>query len=770
MMREREAKNMALSAAAVALMDASSIVWIGAETWTSGQTEVAFTDWNYPRFYMVVIPPTVAGPPLGGVRVIADHEWLQPIASGSYGEVWLARSAVGTLRAVKLVRRDHFERAEEFEREFKGLQRFEPVSRGHEGLVDILQIGRPEDAGWFYYVMELADSCEGKKVEGGSSLPNHPPLPFLPSDLATYSPRTLRAHLRARGALPADDVIALGRSLTSALAYLHRRGLVHRDIKPSNILFVGGVPKLADAGLVAAMDDARSMVGTAGYIAPEGQGRPQSDLYALGKVLYEAAFGKDRQDFPQLPSDLATRHDHARLLEINAVIAAACAHNPKQRYASAAALLADLDLLGAGGSVKRRRTRIRAVWACSAGLLALGLGTALWFGAGRVGRRVASDSAESLGTTNLQARRLYLQGTHLSGKGPLRGMTNSGRQYFLEAVGMDPNFARAYAAIAQSYVGGQDRADLTLLYANAEQALRLDSNSWLAMSALAHAAAIQEWNLPKAESLLRRSIQLAPPEERATGFLARVLSWREKTDEALLLARLTVEQRPTGYWPLVNVGLTYRDARLYTESIEVFHQVTALYPEVAAAWMHLGGVHERAGQIAKAAACYQQWRRLEGDSEGRLAELSRQCDEVGLSAYWIQDCAWARQLKADYFPALVPAEICVGAGRMDEALDWCERAVKDRWNVGTLRTDPFYDPIRGHPRFIAVLTRLAELEATAQQSMAATPGVAPTQTRPKRVATGPGRFRDERTDSGRRTRSGIPHPPETPCPPATSRR
>jgi hypothetical protein len=572
---------------------------------------------------MVVVPPTVAGPPLGGVRVIADHEWLQPIASGSYGEVWLARSTVGTLRAVKLVRRDHFERAEDFEREFKGLQRFEPVSRGHEGLVDILQIGRPQDAGWFYYVMELADSCERKKEENGSlrfaaepPTASGSPLSHLPSDLATYSPRTLRAHLGACGALPADDVIALGGSLTSALAYLHGRGLVHRDIKPSNILFVGGVPKLADAGLVAAMDDARSMVGTAGYIAPEGPGSPRADLYALGKVLYEAAFGKDRQDFPQLPSDLATRPDHARLLELNAVIAAACAHDPKQRYASAAALLADLELLSAGGSVKRRRIRIRTVWACCAGLLALGLGMALWYGAGRVGRRVASDSAESLGTTNLEARRLFLQGTHLSGKGPLRGMTNSGRQYFLQAVGRDPNFARAYAAIAQSYVGGQDRADLTLLYANAEQALRLDSNSWLAMSALAHAAALQEWNLPKAESLLRRSIQLAPPEERATGFLARVLSWREKPGEALQLARLTVEQRPTGYWPLVNVGLTLRDARLYPESIEVFHRVTALYPEVASAWMHLGGVHERAGQIAKAAACYQQWRRLEGDSEG----------------------------------------------------------------------------------------------------------------------------------------------------------
>jgi len=130
-----------------------------------------------------------------------------------------------------------------------------------------------------------------------------------------YVPRTLRAELKSRGALPADEVIALGLKLSSALAHLHAYGLVHRDVKPSNILFIGGEPKLADAGLVAAVDDARSLVGTAGYITPEGPGTPQADLYALGKVIYEAAFGKDRQEFPALPADVASRSDHARLLE-----------------------------------------------------------------------------------------------------------------------------------------------------------------------------------------------------------------------------------------------------------------------------------------------------------------------------------------------------------------------------------------------------------------------------------------------------------------------
>ncbi len=86
---------------------------------------------------MEALPKNVSAAPPS----IPDHELLRSIASGAYGEVWLARNAVGMLRAVKVVRRDRHASAESFEREFKGLQKFEPVSRSHDGLVDILTLG-----------------------------------------------------------------------------------------------------------------------------------------------------------------------------------------------------------------------------------------------------------------------------------------------------------------------------------------------------------------------------------------------------------------------------------------------------------------------------------------------------------------------------------------------------------------------------------------------------------------------------------------------------
>jgi WD40 repeat protein len=303
--------------------------------------------------------------------VVPDHELLRRIGGGSYGDVWLSRSVVGTWRAVKVVFRDRFLDSRPYEREFKGIQKFEPLSRSNEGFVDILQIGRNDAQGYFYYVMELAD--DAAPIPGGtSSASPHPPPrsdPELsgtrvtrPSEAGasavnpnTYVPKTLAKALLQRGRLPVNECLELGITLNLALAHLHNAGLIHRDIKPSNLIFVGGVPKLADIGLVIEFAEARSYVGTEGFIPPEGPNSPQADLYSLGKVLYEAGMGKDRKDFPEPLTQLVEAPDAPELLEFNAILLKACAANVKDRYQSAEEMNADLALLQSGGSVRRQR-------------------------------------------------------------------------------------------------------------------------------------------------------------------------------------------------------------------------------------------------------------------------------------------------------------------------------------------------------------------------------------------------------------------------------
>src|SRR5436190_5604657 len=312
---------------------------------------------------------------------IPDHEIIAFIGRGSYGEVWLARSVIGALHAVKVVWRCRFASERPYEREFNGIVQFEPISRSHPGVVNVLHVGRDDAAGCFFYVMELADDA-GQRSDGvmesrsngqnlASQYSNTPPFQHSSS----YSPRTLGSDLKARTWLPVTDAVSLGVQLAGALGHLHRHGLVHRDVKPSNVIFVHGQPKLADIGLVTGVHEERSFVGTEGFIPPEGPGSERADLFALGRLLYEAATGKNRCDFPGLPDDLDRwpKSERERLIELNEVLARACAPEAKDRHSNAAELAGDLNLILAGRSVRRayqvERQLRRATWVTVAALV-----------------------------------------------------------------------------------------------------------------------------------------------------------------------------------------------------------------------------------------------------------------------------------------------------------------------------------------------------------------------------------------------------------------
>ncbi len=296
-----------------------------------------------------------AAPLPRAIPQVPDHQLLRRIGEGSYGEVWLARNVMGAYRAVKVVYRASFASDRPYAREFSGIEKFEPISRSHDGLVDILQVGRNDPAGYFYYVMELADDAHFGPVPRSARTPVERPAAAPEFHPENYTPKTLASELSPGRRLSVETCLPLALSLTSALGYLHGEGLIHRDIKPSNIIFVRGTAQLADIGLVADVGEARSYVGTEGFIPPEGPGTAQADVYSFGKVLYQMCTGKDRQDFPALPSDLDEAPGHTTLLGLNNIVLRACAGDPAQRYASAAEMHTDLLALQAGEAPSPKR-------------------------------------------------------------------------------------------------------------------------------------------------------------------------------------------------------------------------------------------------------------------------------------------------------------------------------------------------------------------------------------------------------------------------------
>ncbi len=279
---------------------------------------------------------------------IPDHEVLRKIGGGAYGEVWLARGVTGAWRAIKVVWREDFEDERGFEREFDGILQYEPLSRDHPGLVNILHVGRSKEGqdAFYYYVMELGDDFHtGVEINA-----------------VEYEARTLRTDLvTADGTyLDLDFCLDVAWRLGEALAYLHERGLAHRDVKPSNVIFVEGKAKLADIGLVAPRDQ-RTFVGTEGFVPPEGPGSAQADLYSLGKVLYEMMTGKDRLQFPELPDELPFGDKRKVWLEMNQIICDICEPKLSKRKITTAQEFAEAAQYLQQGK-KRRSLRAKTVF------------------------------------------------------------------------------------------------------------------------------------------------------------------------------------------------------------------------------------------------------------------------------------------------------------------------------------------------------------------------------------------------------------------------
>ena len=177
--------------------------------------------------------------------------------------------------------------------------------------------------------------------------------------------RTLRDVLRDGRKILPERALEITSGVLRALDYSHRAGIIHRDIKPANVMLTpAGDVKVMDFGIARAVSDASStmtqtaaVVGTAQYLSPE-QARGEtvdsrSDVYSTGCLLYELLTGRPPfigdspvsvayqhvREQAQPPS----AHDEEITPELDAIVMKSLAKNVGDRYASAAAMKADID-------------------------------------------------------------------------------------------------------------------------------------------------------------------------------------------------------------------------------------------------------------------------------------------------------------------------------------------------------------------------------------------------------------------------------------------
>ena len=276
-----------------------------------------------------------------------DYELECELGAGGMGVVYLARDASLDRRvAIKIIRPELATAlgAERFQREARLLAQL-----AHPNVVAVHRAG--ERGGLFYYVMDyVAGPTLAERLE--------------------------------QGPVPPAVAVRLGEDLLHALTAAHRVGAVHRDIKPGNIFLTPDRALLADFGIAsrcsadtAPLTVPGALVGTPGYMAPEqaaaiGVG-PQTDLYAVGMVLYEAVTGRKWQ----LPSS-ETKTDWSGVPHgLAVVLRRALAWLPADRFPDAERFRRALTALRVRPYVRRTVVLASVGLVVGAGVVAIVVGT-----------------------------------------------------------------------------------------------------------------------------------------------------------------------------------------------------------------------------------------------------------------------------------------------------------------------------------------------------------------------------------------------------------
>jgi serine/threonine protein kinase len=646
-------------------------------------------------------------PSLTAAAAVPEHNLLRLIATGGYGQVWLAQNRLGAYRAVKVVHRVTFDHERPFEREFAGIKAFEPISRSHDGFVDLLQVGRDDAAGYFYYVMELADDSHANSLparENGTE-------PLL---LDSYAPRTLSSELKGRGRLPLDECIQIALSLAKALDYLHRQGLVHRDVKPSNIIFVRGVPKLADVGLVTGAGEARSFVGTEGFIPPEGPGRPQADIYSLGIVLYVLSTGKSHQEFPEPPSDLTAWPEHARWLEFNAILQKACQADWRERYRSAEQMRDDLELLRRGESVRAKRVAQRRLAVASKLAVALVALACLFLPLRFL------KAPKPVYTPKPEALRLYKDGRwHYSRLTPEAHAT--ALECLWQAVRTDPKFVQPYGELMALYtwylLPGPQSEQLRLQKTKeiADRALALDPNAAEGYAALSWCKFLQrDWR--GAEREIQHAISLDPKLPIAHDVYSFYLSMLGRTDEARRESQRAEEFEEPSSRRVTSIiaAWPYMAGRKFDLAIGQFRRLVELDPNFAYGHVFLGNCYQAQSNYVAALEEFKTFASLVHQDPARVAEnygaLRLACDTEGEAGYLRK---WIELIRADaalpegqqMFEEMDLVGYYARLGEREKALDELEKHFDEPQVWHKIKFQAMYDPLREEPRFKALLKR-----------------------------------------------------------------
>ncbi len=316
-------------------------------------------------------------------------------------------------------------------------------------------------------------------------------------------------------------------------------------------------------------------------------------------------------------------------------------------------------------------------------------------------------------TANAEAYQLYLKGRHHWNK-RTREDLKKGIEYFNQAVEKDPNYALAYAGIADCYgvpaIGLSPPEAMPKAKAAAMKALSIDDTLAEAHTSLANVLLRYDWDWLGAEKEFKRAIELNPNYPTARYWYALYLFGMGRQEEALREVQRAEELDPLSLVTNWHVGIFFYYARQYGREIEQLRKTLELDPNFAGAHNDLGWAYAMTGRYEEAIEELQTAIKLSGEATDFVADLATIYSLSGkrTEAHRIID-KLKELAKQRYVAPYRMAQIYIALGDRDRAFEWLEKGYRER-SLGEsfidLKASPFWDPIRSDPRFADLLRRM----------------------------------------------------------------
>jgi TolB-like protein/Tfp pilus assembly protein PilF len=305
----------------------------------------------------------------------------------------------------------------------------------------------------------------------------------------------------------------------------------------------------------------------------------------------------------------------------------------------------------------------------------------------------------------------YLKGRFELHKDTRAGLDEALR-HFQSAVDRDATFAPAYAGLAAAHSalgtvfhGISPSESRPRVVAAAKKALELDPELVEAHVLLAETLA-SDWRWPESEAEYKRAIELSPSDAGAHISFAHWFLCQGRTQEAISWARRAQELDPLALHG-VQLGWTLFQSHRYDEAIRELRTVLTIAPENAFALWFLGFALLGAEQSEEAIQVLERAATVSNRNSAVLGVLVRAYAQGGRRAEALRVLEELhRRRKAGYVPPAAFLNAYLGLGDTEEAFTWLGRAADERSNITQyLKVHPFFDPLRGDPRFATFLRR-----------------------------------------------------------------